>query len=227
MTQPRMRMLLTGMRCYPSAIIGRFSGPSASISGQIGACQAALRSTLDSLFRRRDDNDDPPAFQLALAHDLAPLLPWQNAAEDRKPNRGANDDPLAPLAALLDPFSWAVTKKVRTRYVARRRWFTVAPNSKRSKYGMPLLNVTHCLECNNLTLPNCVCPHCYSKVREKTEELKAKLGNDFKYRHPLKEVKFVYDNEHFGTESSKHVVKLEGERPSWFSKAVLPRKGSS
>ena len=47
------------------------------------------------------------------------------------------------------------------------------------------------------------------------------------YRHPLKEVKFVYDNEHFGTESSKHVVKMEGERPSWFSKAVLPRKGSS
>jgi len=221
-----MKMLLTGLRCYQSAVIVRFSGQLGSISGQLGACQAALRSTLNSLFRPRD-NDDPPTFQLALANDVAPLPPWQTVSDDRQSSRVANDDPLAPLAALLDPILWGVPKKGRTQYVARRRWFAIGPNSKRSKYGRPLLNVTHCLECNNLTLPNCVCPHCYSKVREKTEELKAKLGDDFKYRHPVKEVKFVYDNEHFGSESSKHVVKLDGERPSWFAKAVLPRKGSS
>jgi len=208
MSQPKIVKLLCGLSCYQRAIVSR-------ASGHLGVCHAALKQTLDPFFPR----DDPPAFQLALAHE-APVAPWLKEHKER------NSDPLGPLASLLEPILWGVPKKGRTPYTVRRRWFAFTPGSKRARFGMPLLNVTHCLECNNLTLPNCVCPHCYSKVRERTNELKAKLSDDFKFRHPLKEIKFVYDNEHFGTENSKHVVKMEGERPSWFAKAVLPRKGA-
>ena len=48
--------------------------------------------------------------------------------------------------------------------------------------GRPGTHGLYFLQCGNLTLPSCVCPHCYSKIREKTDELKSMLGGDFKVR---------------------------------------------
>jgi len=189
-------------------------------SSHLGSHLAAFKIFLDQFFRR---DNDPPALCFAID---SPGIIWQQQQQQQrqrlKPNKKSN--PLEALAPLLDSIWWAVPKKKESPYVTRRRWWTLSPGSKRYNYGTPLLNVKHCLECDNLMYESCVCPHCYGKVRERTEKLKAKLGDDFKYRHPKKEVRFVYDNEFFGNEKDNHIVKLEGERPSWFSKALLPKK---
>ena len=128
MSQPKIVKLLCGLSCYQRAIVSR-------ASGHLGVCHAALKQTLDPFFPR----DDPPAFQLALAHE-APVAPWLQEHKER------NSDPLGPLASLLEPILWGVPKKGRTPYTVRRRWFAFTPGSKRARFGMPLLNVTHCLE---------------------------------------------------------------------------------
>jgi len=204
----QLRPFLTKLGLCQHALIAR-------ATWHLGACQSTLRIALENLFRP----DGPPKFGLAFALG-APATPWEQLQQRNEQQK----DSLGPLATLLEPILRAASKKMKSPYVKRREWHTLGENTNRKKYGMPLLKTTHCLECGNLTLPSCVCPHCYSKIREKTDELKSMLGGDFKFRHPAKEVKFVYENEHFGIENSKHVVKLEGQRPGWFSKAVLPKR---
>jgi len=182
---------------------------------QFAACQSIWRRTLERIF----PSDDPPAFELALAQE-APLQPWQE--------RDNKTSSLSPLAGLLAPVMWLRGQTAKSRksyYELRRNWYCLREGSRMSKVGRPLLNIAHCLECGKVCLPSMVCPHCYDKVRERTEELKEKLGKEFKHRHPAKEVQFVYEDDTFGTNARNHVIKLEGERPSWFSKSVLPRKG--
>lgn len=206
----QMRQILTGLSASRRSLISRSLW-------HLSAFQSALGRTLDRLF----PTDDPPAFQLALAEEVPPPR-WLTQI------REAENKDESPLAGLLGPISWIKGQTAKRRfsyYELKRKWYTLKTNSHMNKFGRPLLQVTHCLECGNLTLPNCVCPHCYEKVRETTEKLKEQLGYEFKHEYPAKEVRFAYENEQFGSENSKlKTINVEGERPSWFSKEVLPRK---
>merc|ERR1712168_282546 len=207
----QLRRIVSGLCLYRKTLLSR------SLS-HLGTFQSTFASAIERLF----PNDDPPAFQLALAEETQHPL-WIQTRRREAENKGEN-----PLAGLLEPIAWLkgqTAKRRHSYYTLRRKWYALKEGSHMAKYGRPLLNVHHCLECGNVTLPNCVCPHCYAKVRETTEKLKEKLGEEYKYRHPAKEIRFAYENETFGIENSKmETIKVEGERPSWFSKSVLPRK---
>ena len=74
----------------------------------------------------------------------------------------------------------------------------------------------------------CVLENCYKKVREETEEMKAKMDPDvYLYNSPHTEVVYLYKGENSESErlkyKGKYIVEMEKPRPEWFPKNLLTR----
>lgn len=85
------------------------------------------------------------------------------------------------------------------------------------------------MKCTLLSLSKLIVFHsgeCYKKVKEETEQMRAKMDPDVRlYNVPQSEVAFVYKDEENDRpmHKGKYIVEMDKPRPEWFPKNLLTR----
>jgi hypothetical protein len=51
--------------------------------------------------------------------------------------------------------------------------------------------------------------------------------DEFNYNYPQQEVIYVYKNEQQNSDPTKRIVEIPRERPTWFSKNLIPKINTS
>ncbi|ESO94135.1 hypothetical protein LOTGIDRAFT_232409 [Lottia gigantea] len=156
----------------------------------------------------------PPAgFQGALVCDVHHI--------ESNPNQTSGS-----MKSLLDDiFSntlFAVPRNRRSKEIRRTRKMQITGHYE---YALPKNNIVSCLECGHWHEKQTLCGNCYDKVRKETEEMQEAMGTDtLKYSQPQSEVMFLYEGEETENVKGKYVVKVDKERPGWFSKNLLTKR---
>ncbi|UJR20549.1 hypothetical protein I4U23_023676 [Adineta vaga] len=135
----------------------------------------------------------------------------------------------SPQSYLPDT-SILLTQKHRATIERRRiRRHSDLPMSLMIKYGTPRQDLHQCLECGTWHEKKTICGHCYDRIRKETQILKDSYPNkdEWKYNHPQQEIVYVYKNEQMKTDENKRIVEVPRERPSWFSKNLIPKMNTT
>lgn len=133
--------------------------------------------------------------------------------------------------SLLPDTSILLTQKHRSTIERRRiRRHSDLPMSLMIKYGTPRQDLHQCLECGTWHEKKTICGKCYDRIRQETEEMKKSFPNqdEFRYNYPPEEIVYVYKNDPpVSPEPNKRIVEMPRERPSWFSKNLIPKINTS
>lgn len=126
----------------------------------------------------------------------------------------------------LPNMSILLTQKHRATIERRRvRRHSDLPMSLMIKYGTPRQDLHQCLECGKWHEKKTICGNCYDRIRKETQAIKDSYPNkdEFNYNHPQQEIVYVYKNENSITDQTKRIVEIPRERPTWFSKNLIPK----
>jgi large subunit ribosomal protein L32 len=126
----------------------------------------------------------------------------------------------------LPNMSILLTQKHRATIERRRiRRHSDLPMSLMTKYGTPRQDLHQCLECGTWHEKKTICGNCYDRIRKETQAIKDSYPNkdEFNYNHPQQEIVYVYKNENSITDQTKRIVEIPRERPTWFSKNLIPK----
>jgi len=126
----------------------------------------------------------------------------------------------------LPNMSILLTQKHRATIERRRiRRHSDLPMSLMTKYGTPRQDLHQCLECGTWHEKKTICGNCYDRIRKETEAIKDSYPNkdEFNYNHPQQEIVYVYKNENHISDQTKRIVEIPRERPTWFSKNLIPK----
>ncbi len=130
-----------------------------------------------------------------------------------------------PTSCLPD-MSILLTQKHRATIERRRiRRHSDLPMSLMNKYGTPRQDLHQCLECGTWHEKKTICGNCYDRIRKETQLMKDSYPNkdEFNYNHPQQEIMYVYKNEEKISDEKKRIVEIPRERPTWFSKNLIPK----
>lgn len=131
----------------------------------------------------------------------------------------------------LPDMSILLAQKHRATIERRRiRRHADLPMSLMIKYGTARQDLHQCLECGTWHEKKTICGHCYDRIRQETETMKKSYPDqdEFHYNHPQQEIVYVYRNDPPLTDSTnKRIVEIPRERPSWFSKNLIPKINTS
>ncbi|XP_033732051.1 39S ribosomal protein L32, mitochondrial-like [Pecten maximus] len=83
-------------------------------------------------------------------------------------------------------------------------------------------DIVSCLRCGSFHKFNTICGACYDKVRQETQEMMKKMGDNLKYDSPHSEVAVIYEDEENEREKleDKFIVQMDKPRPLWFSDII-------
>jgi large subunit ribosomal protein L32 len=126
----------------------------------------------------------------------------------------------------LPNMSILLTQKHRATIERRRiRRHSDLPMSLMTKYGTPRQDLHQCLECGTWHEKKTICGNCYDRIRKETQAIKDSYPNkdEFNYNHPQQEIVYVYKNENHISDQTKRIVEIPRERPTWFSKNLIPK----
>jgi len=126
--------------------------------------------------------------------------------------------------------SLLLTQKHRATIERRRiRRHSDLPMSLMMQMGSPRSDLHQCLECGTWHERKCICGNCYDRIRKETQTMKDAFGDkdEFNYNHPQQEIVYVYQNESRPDTDTKRIVEIPRERPTWFSKNLIPRINTS
>lgn len=153
----------------------------------------------------------------------SPSLAYVNLPSSSSPSSSSPQSYLPDMSILL-------TQKHRATIERRRiRRHSDLPMSLMVKYGTPRQDLHQCLECGTWHEKKTICGNCYDRIRKETDEMKKSYPNqdEFLYNHPQQEVVYVYQNEKVPNNENKQIVEIPRERPSWFSKNLIPKINTS
>ena len=126
----------------------------------------------------------------------------------------------------LPNMSILLTQKHRATIERRRiRRHSDLPMSLMIHYGTPRQDLHQCLECGTWHEKKTICGNCYDRIRKETQAMKDSYPNkdEFHYNHPQQEIVYVYKNDEQIHDSTKRIVEIQRERPTWFSKNLIPK----
>jgi large subunit ribosomal protein L32 len=130
-----------------------------------------------------------------------------------------------PKSCLPD-VSILLTQKHRATIERRRiRRHSDLPMSLMMKYGTPRQDLHQCLECGTWHEKKTICGNCYDRIRKETQLIKDSYPNqdELNYNHPQQEIMYVYKDEERISDEKKRIVEIPRERPTWFSKKLIPK----
>ena len=130
------------------------------------------------------------------------------------------------LQSWLPDMSILLTQKHRATIERRRqRRHSDLPMSLMIKYGTPRQDLHQCLECGTWHEKKTICGNCYDRIRQETQAMKDSYPNkdEFQYNQTTQEIVYVYKNDPPINDSNKRIVEIPRERPSWFSKNLIPK----
>ncbi|XP_013118644.1 large ribosomal subunit protein bL32m [Stomoxys calcitrans] len=169
-----------------------------------------LESVLPALFQQ---GSLPPAFALAGLPSVHEKIRNQNT-----PTRSLKD-------IIGDGILWAVPKHRRTLEKRLNR-----------KFGYPeynwkplrvKTNLRSCNQCGHDYEAGHLCPHCYNKVREETQQMQDKIQEELGLQPVEQEVVVLYEGERKEQPSEmlngKRIVEMPKPRPMWFTKNLLQK----
>jgi large subunit ribosomal protein L32 len=134
--------------------------------------------------------------------------------------------PTSSPQSYLPDISILLTQKHRATIERRRiRRHSDLPMSLMMKYGTPRQDLHQCLECGTWHEKKTICGNCYDRIRKETQIMKDSYPNkdEFNYNHPQQEIVYVYKNENHISDQTKRIVEIPRERPTWFSKNLIPK----
>lgn len=140
------------------------------------------------------------------------------------------DLPSSAPSSVLPDMSILLTQKHRATIERRRiRRHSDLPMSLMIQYGTPRQDLHQCLECGTWHEKKTICGHCYDRIRKETQAMKDAYPNkdEFQYNHPQEEIAYVYKNDPPISDGKKRLVEMPKERPSWFSKNLIPKINTS
>lgn len=151
------------------------------------------------------------------------LFTCQHPGQSKKPEFSLKD-------LIGDGFLFAVPTFRRTLEVRKTRKIGI-PYKNDAREGLKILLkktfLRTCNSCGNYHERDCLCPHCYAKVRDETNEIKEKIIKELKLDPVDKEIVVVYDEDKKPEMSEywngKRIVEMEKPRPKWFSKNLMQR----
>ena len=128
-----------------------------------------------------------------------------------------------------DGFLYAVPVFRRTLEVRKTRKIGVpyrgGPEGLKTLQKKPFIKV--CNNCGHYHERDCLCPNCYAKIKDETNEIKEKIIKELKLDPVDKEVVVLYDGEKAQQTpefwNGKRIVEMEKPRPQWFSKNLLQK----
>jgi large subunit ribosomal protein L32 len=126
----------------------------------------------------------------------------------------------------LPDMSILLTQKHRATIERRRvRRHSDLPMSLMSKYGTPRQDLHQCLECGKWHERKTLCGNCYDRIRKETQAMKDSYPNkdEFNYNYPQQEIVYTYKNDEKLFDNTKRIVEIPRERPTWFSKNLIPK----
>ncbi|CAF0942899.1 unnamed protein product [Rotaria sordida] len=130
-----------------------------------------------------------------------------------------------PKSSLPD-MSILLTQKHRATIERRRiRRHSDLPMSLMIKYGTPRQDLHQCLECGTWHEKKTICGNCYDRIRKETQAMKDSYPNkdEFNHNHSQQEIVYVYKNDEKFHDDTKRIVEIQRERPTWFSKNLIPK----
>ncbi|CAF1057541.1 unnamed protein product [Adineta steineri] len=134
---------------------------------------------------------------------------------------------ISPSTSCLPDMSILLTQKHRATVERRRiRRHSDLPMSLMSRIGTPRQDLHQCLECGTWHEKKTICGNCYDRIKKETQSMKDSFSNkdEFNYNHPQQEVVYVYNNDNKLTDDkTKRIVEIPRERPTWFSKNLIPK----
>jgi large subunit ribosomal protein L32 len=134
--------------------------------------------------------------------------------------------PTSSPQSYLPDISILLTQKHRATIERRRiRRHSDLPMSLMMKYGTPRQDLHQCLECGTWHEKKTICGNCYDRIRKETQIMKDSYPNkdEFNYNHPQQEIIYVYKNDEIVSDDKKRIVEIQRERPTWFSKNLIPK----
>lgn len=132
----------------------------------------------------------------------------------------------SPESSYLPDMSILLTQKHRATIERRRiRRHSDLPMSLMGKYGTPRQDLHQCLECGKWHEKKTICGNCYDRIRKETQAMKDSYPNkdEFNYNSPQQEIIYVYKNDEIISDNTKRIVEIPRERPTWFSKNLIPK----
>ncbi len=126
----------------------------------------------------------------------------------------------------LPDMSILLTQKHRATIERRRmRRHSDLPMSLMIKYGTPRQDLHQCLECGKWHEKKTICGNCYDRIRKETQAMKDSYPNkdEFNYNYPQQEIVYTYKNDEKLSDDTKRIVEIPRERPTWFSKNLIPK----
>ena len=141
----------------------------------------------------------------------------------------SSPSPSSPSSFLPDT-SILLAQKHRATIERRRiRRHSDLPMSLMIQFGTPRQDLHQCLECGTWHEKKTICGHCYDRIRKETQAMKDAYPNqdEFHHNHPQEEVVYVYKNDPPISDGKKRLVEIPRERPSWFSKNLIPKMNTS
>ena len=144
---------------------------------------------------------------------------------------GLPSSPSSPSPqSYLPDMTILLTQKHRATIERRRiRRHSDLPMSLMIKYGTPRQDLHQCLECGTWHEKKTICGHCYDRIRKETQAMKDAYPNkdEFNHDHPQQEIVYVYKNDQKNSDPTKRIVEIPRERPTWFSKNLIPKINTS
>ncbi|CAF1644659.1 unnamed protein product [Adineta ricciae] len=138
----------------------------------------------------------------------------------------ATPSAILPPQSYLPDTSILLTQKHRATIERRRiRRHSNLPMSLMKKLGTPRQDLHQCLECGTWHEKKTICGHCYDRIRKETQLLRDSYLNkdEWNHNHPQQEVVYVYKDDQKIVDENKRIVEVPRERPSWFSKNLIPK----
>ncbi|KAL7024616.1 hypothetical protein ACKWTF_013127 [Chironomus riparius] len=128
-----------------------------------------------------------------------------------------------------DGFLFAVPVFRRTLEVRKTRKIGIpyrgGPEGLKTLQKKPYIKV--CNACGHYHERDCLCPNCYAKIKDETNEIKEKIIKELKLDPVDKEVVVLYDGEKAQQSpefwNGKRIVEMEKARPQWFSKNLMQK----
>ncbi|XP_055638743.1 39S ribosomal protein L32, mitochondrial [Toxorhynchites rutilus septentrionalis] len=143
-------------------------------------------------------------------------------------NLPASNTPKNPFSLrdlIGDGILWAVPKHRRT--IEKRLKRKYGTPEYKSKIFLPKTHLRVCSSCGSDYEVGVLCPTCYKKVRDETEQIQDKIQAKLGLNPVDKEVVVLYDREKDEHSEEfwqgKRIVEMEKSRPVWFSKNLLQR----
>lgn len=128
-----------------------------------------------------------------------------------------------------DGFLYAVPTFRRTLEVRKLRKIGIpyrgGPEGLKTIQKKPYIKV--CDTCGHYHERDCLCPHCYAKIRDETTAIKDKIIAELKLDAIEKDVVVLYDGERAQQPAEfwngRRIIEMEKPRPQWFSKNLLQK----